>query len=289
LHTFRDFALAGAACCALLVGTGPAALAQEPALASAWHPAESSRVRLVAGNTSGLDGVPRLLAGVEIEMAEGWKTYWRNPGTSGVPPRISWSSSRNLAQARLLFPAPSRFVDRDGDTIGYKHDVAFPVEIAPADAAKPIDLEISFEYGICSDICVPVELKLTLRVPPQPPRLPPQSRLARSFDRVPRALEHRRAGDPALVAARAELSGASPRVSLEAHFPGGTDGADVFAEASDGLWVPLPRRVGESPGGRVRFEIDLADGADVAELKGKMLRLTMVGSSGQSEQSFKLE
>ena len=79
---------------ALLAGAA-ALLAAAPAraeLASPWKDGYNSRVRLVAGSISG-----KTYAGVEIQLAPGWKTYWRNPGTSGVPPRFDWAGSENVA------------------------------------------------------------------------------------------------------------------------------------------------------------------------------------------------
>jgi len=275
------------ATCAYLLGGAVTSAAGADAV-SDWVPADNARARLVAGRVV-VDGASRLIAGVEIEMADGWKTYWRNPGSSGVPPHITWDSSRNLQAARLLFPAPDRFVDREGDTIGYKHSVMFPIELTPRDPAKPVELEIGAEFGVCKDICIPVELKLALDVPAAAGQLAPSSPLAKAVDRVPRLEGNRRANDPTLVRTQSDLTGASPRLTLEARYPGGTKGADMFIEAPDGLWIPLPKRTADVSGDVVRFQVDLSDGADVGDLKGKVLRLTLVGASGQSETTFKLE
>jgi len=263
--------------------------AAEVALASEWTNAESSRVRLLGGRVEGRGAGARLLAGLEIEMADGWKTYWRNPGSSGVPPRLDWSKSANLADARVLFPAPLRFVDRDGDTIGYKGAVVLPIELVAKDASKPVELALAAEYGICKDICIPVELTLSLSVPPDAAAVPGDSRLARALERVPRPASARRAGDPAVTRVKSELTGDMPRIVIETSFPGGTQGADLFVEAPDGLWVPLPKKTGGASGNAVSFEIDLTDGVDPAELEGKTLRLTLVSDAGQAETTFKLE
>ena len=44
------------------------------------------RPELIAG--SGKSGDAQLRAGIEIKMQPGWKTYWRYPGDSGVPPQL---------------------------------------------------------------------------------------------------------------------------------------------------------------------------------------------------------
>lgn len=279
---------------ALILATGAlvapsAAAPADPSPATAWTSAENSRVRLVGGRDSSAGASSRLVAGLEIEMADGWKTYWRNPGSSGVPPRLDWSKSDNLANARVLFPAPVRFVDRDGDTIGYKHAVVLPIELTAKDPAKPIDLKLSIEYGICKDICIPVQLDLAIDVPPGAAAVPKESRLAQALARVPRPADARSASDPMITRVTPDLTGEKPRILIEATFPAGAGHADLFAEAPDGLWIPIPKKTGVAKGNTLQFEIDLTDGADVAELKGKTIKLTLVGDGGQSETSFKLE
>src|SRR6476660_5184175 len=78
--------------------------------ASAWDGDARSAVRLIAGDTKSVGDAP-LRAGIEIRLAPGWKTYWRYPGDSGVPPRFDFSGSDNLARAKVLYPAPHLFTD----------------------------------------------------------------------------------------------------------------------------------------------------------------------------------
>ena len=42
----------------------------------------------------------------------------------------------------------------------------FPVEVKPLDPAKPIVLDLQLELGICREICIPGEVKLSLTIPP---------------------------------------------------------------------------------------------------------------------------
>ncbi|MEO8652337.1 MAG: protein-disulfide reductase DsbD domain-containing protein, partial [Hyphomicrobiaceae bacterium] len=141
------------------------AVAQEAALASPWAVDHEARARLIAGGSPAGSPAGTIAVGVEIELAKDWKTYWRNPGSSGVPPNLTWSASSNVATAKTLYPAPSRFSDRDGDTIGYKGTVILPIAVVPADPAKPVALVVEIEYGVCKDICIPVQSRFELTVP----------------------------------------------------------------------------------------------------------------------------
>ena len=78
---------------------------------SPWSEDVRSASRIVAG--SGKSGDAQLRAGIEIKMQPGWKTYWRYPGDSGVPPHFDFSGSENLKTATVLYPAPHVVHRRD--------------------------------------------------------------------------------------------------------------------------------------------------------------------------------
>ena len=136
---------------------------------SAWVASNNSKVRLVSGTVT-IDGKPSMIAGVQLRMDPGWKTYWRNPGDSGVPPSFDFKGSKNLKQAEVLYPAPHRFADANGTAIGYDDEVIFPVKITPEQEGEPIELKLAFEYGLCKDLCIPNEVSLDLLLAPRPAR-----------------------------------------------------------------------------------------------------------------------
>ena len=111
--------------------------AAEPA-STDWHQGFNNRARLLAGRAV-RDGRQGLYAGVEIEMPNGWDTYWRSPGEAGgVAPEFDWKGSENLESAHVLYPAPRRLRTKAGDVVGYTDRVVFPVSVTPKDAGKPI-------------------------------------------------------------------------------------------------------------------------------------------------------
>jgi len=259
-------------------------------IASDWVAGHNVETRLVgAGNarSAGLAGSPpgSRVVGIEITMGHGWKTYWRTPGDAGgVPPSFDWTGSRNVARAVVLYPAPQRLTDRSGTTFGYKRDLIFPVLIEPEHPDQPSEVKLTFTFGICREICVPSEAVHVLSVPADP-GAPPASIVA-EIDRVPVAAEQERA--PHLVSVTPHLGGDSPRVTLVAKFPGGTDGADLFVDEPGGEYVPTASKTSSS-GDTATFDIDLTQGADVAALKDRELVATLVSPHGQSEQRFRLE
>jgi DsbC/DsbD-like thiol-disulfide interchange protein len=226
------------------------------------------------------------MAGIELALADGWKTYWRMPGDSGgVPPHFDWQASQNLKSATVLFPAPSRLTDPTGDAIGYKRQVVFPVEIDPVEPAKPIVLALQMEYGICREICVPAEAKLEITLPPGiAPKAP--AALAAAVERVPLPVAVAGPTAPRLEKGVAKVDANPPTIELTVAFPGGTEGADLFVEAPDGIYLPLPKRTGEPARWALTFEVDIANGVDIKEILGKTLTLTAVSASGQSEMQW---
>src|SRR5262249_31521832 len=77
---------------------------------SPWDTGKYWAARLIAGNVDGSN----LRAGLEIKLDPGWKTYWRYPGDSGVPPVFDFASSENVKSVTVLWPAPQRFPDGSG-------------------------------------------------------------------------------------------------------------------------------------------------------------------------------
>jgi DsbC/DsbD-like thiol-disulfide interchange protein len=273
---------------ALLLASALPATAQ--GTATPWVDGYNSKTRLIAATID--TPKPMVNAGIEISMAAGWKTYWRNPGDAGgVPPNLDWTASSNVAAVKMLFPAPSRLKDASGDSIGYKTSVVFPLEVTPKDPTKPVDLKLAIEFGVCREICVPAEAKLNLSVPVSGnvgrDRVVFDT-LTATHAAVPRKAADRRPTDPELKSVTATLTGDKPSIVIEAAFPGGTTGADLFLESSDGVYLPMPAAKAAITGNVARFTVDLSTGVEPAELKGRTLTLTFVSPTGASEATHKL-
>src|ERR1700738_4202398 len=127
--------------------------------ASPWQRDGHSAVRLIAGSRSGAV----LLGGIAIQLQPGWKTYWRTPGDSGVPPRFDFSKSENIEAVTVLWPAPTKFDDGGGGhSLGYHNQIVLPLRIVAKTPDKPVTLRADINYAVCEKICIPVEASIEL-------------------------------------------------------------------------------------------------------------------------------
>src|SRR5436190_7941910 len=127
--------------------------------ASPWQRDGHSAVRLLAGSRSGAV----LLGGIAFQLQPGWKTYWRTPGDSGVPPRFDFSKSENVEAVTVLWPAPTKFDDGAGGySLGYKQQVVLPLRIVAKSNDKPVTLRATINYAVCEKLCIPVDAKAEL-------------------------------------------------------------------------------------------------------------------------------
>ena len=274
--------------CALTVCLAlPGASGAAPAGQTPWVKETYSAVRLVSGAVTGLrDG--RVIAGVQIRLDPGWKTYWRSPGDSGVPPSFDWAGSKNLKSAEVLYPAPRRFADPSGTAIGYEDEVVFPVMVKPEKPGEPVELKLNIDYGLCKTLCIPNQASLDIELPPQIATGQGDDVLLQRFvDLVPKPAEPDKL--PALGGVEVKLDGAKPDLTIEVNFPEGASGTDLFIEAADGTFVPVPKPLGPVQDGKQRFVVSFASPAEAAAIRGKPLTLTLVSDEGAREASFTVE
>jgi len=267
----------GALLCIAAPGIGLAASAGE----SAWVSSNDSKVRLVSG-TPDIDGRPSLVAGVQLRMDPGWKTYWRNPGDSGVPPSFDFKGSKNLKRAELLYPAPHRIADANGTAIGYDDEVIFPVKITPEHEGEPVELKLAFAFGLCKDLCIPNEVSLELALAPDEGKgdamLLENALALTPKEAAPGLL-------PAVENVTADLDAPKPKITIDAVFPQGARGTDLFINGEE-TYVPVPKPDGPIADGKQRFSVDFGSAAEAAALKGKTLTLTLVSDLGSTDMTW---
>jgi len=128
-----------------------------------WKQEEGGRIRI------SLDGNPRgteeaqAYGLVEVELKPGWKTYWKNPGSSGFAPELELTHVATDGQEKklvtqLLFPTPRKLPEKKGEgwIYGYQHRVALPFRLTLPSRTGEVSGHLLI--GLCDDVCIPVSI-----------------------------------------------------------------------------------------------------------------------------------
>jgi thiol:disulfide interchange protein/DsbC/DsbD-like thiol-disulfide interchange protein len=142
----------------------------------------SSGAFALSGNTVATDNVKaRLVSEVdaigpgqsfwvalELDIRDGWHTYWRNPGDSGEPTKLAWQLPPGFLAGGIVWTTPHRFEIAPLVNYGYaKHAVHLVQITAPKDltAGTRVALAAKASWLVCSDVCIPEDANLQLSLP----------------------------------------------------------------------------------------------------------------------------
>jgi DsbC/DsbD-like thiol-disulfide interchange protein len=278
MKNIRKTLWAAAAICGAAVMFAASSRADD---ASPWNEDSRSAIRLIAGtNAAGAT----LRAGVEIKLQPGWKTYWRYPGDSGVPPRFDFSGSENLKAAKVLYPAPHLFSDEAGNALGYKDSVIFPLQVTPKQAGKPVKLRLKLDYAVCEKLCVPAEGSAELALATGGSAQDATLRDAEA--RVPQKVTAAQAG----LTARRVNDAAKTLVMVDLKAPPGAP-VEIFVEGPAPEWaLPIPKPAPGAPDGHRQFGFELDGLPPGVDPKGQFdLTFTVIESGHAIEVTTHLD
>jgi len=258
---------------------GVAALAQD---ATTWQRDVHGEARLIAGAIVKTNNAAFVRAGIQLRLDPGWKTYWRYPGDTGVPPIFDFAGSENVKSATVLWPAPERFSDgAGGHSIGYLGEVILPLRVARTDPARVSALNVKLKYAICGTLCVSASARLNLALSGNGAD---EGVLEKAEQRVPRRVTLGANGNAlAILSVHRESGCAHDCVVVKVAAPADAP-VDLFAEGPTPDWaLPLPQPVGPGTGGERRFTFDLDGLPAGAAAKGAALMLTAVSGGDAIE------
>lgn len=260
-----------AAAAVALVGLGSASAIADPA--SPWTDGFHSRARLVSAGRHG----DRLLAGIEITLDPQFKTYWREPGEAGLPPRFDWSGSDNVAAIDLRWPAPERIEDAGGVANGYHGHVVFPIVVQPQNPGRPTRVTAVVDYGVCKDICIPAHAELTLSLAGDPTFRP----LVEPFLAAVPKLQPLGAPGPLSVLGVEPIPGNVSAFAATVRVPDSASPA-LFAEGPPGWYLSTSRSAQD---GRFQLTVEEKPKDAAGEIP---IRLTLVAGSDAVESEARL-
>lgn len=149
----RHIPLATLAC---LIALAPAFAAETP-----WQEvAPGVKLRLISSGKIAPDGTT--LLGLEINMPENTKTYWRVPGDTGLPTELDFTGSIGVASHEIVWPYPT--LDQTESYLDYVYfgPTVLPVEVQLT--GKEASVQVSAVLGVCSDICIPAQARFSLEL-----------------------------------------------------------------------------------------------------------------------------
>lgn len=114
---------------------------------------------LVPGTTATL--------GLRLEMDEGWHTYWKNPGDSGMATSIAWDLPDGFVAHDIDWPAPDHFEVSGLASYAYEGQIVLPVRVeVPEDfSGQTVTLRASADWLVCKVACEPGTAELALTLP----------------------------------------------------------------------------------------------------------------------------
>jgi DsbC/DsbD-like thiol-disulfide interchange protein len=255
----------------------------QPGLASSgdWVRRDHSAVRLLQGEVVG----DAYLAGVEFVLGDGWKTYWRMPGESGVPAEFDWSASMNVAAVAVDWPAPHRMYDAAGEGVGYKDQVVFPLTVKLARPGSPARLDLKLFYALCKDICVPASAELSLDLAAAPAVQADVDLIRRYRDLVPVDDANGRG----IIAAAARMVAGKPYLAVTVAADHAAVGdVDIFVEGADRAYFRKPQAGRETASGR-EYPLPVDGITDAAVLSGLLVRITWVAGNKSLSRELRVE
>ncbi|WP_242467576.1 protein-disulfide reductase DsbD family protein [Thiocapsa imhoffii] len=121
-------------------------------------------LRLVAERTQVAPGSQVTLALV-FEIAPGWHTYWRNPGDSGEPPRVTWTLPEGVSIGPMQWPRPELIPVGPLANYGYSDQAVHLFDLTLAEdwpVGDPVRLRADADWLVCEEYCVPESATLAL-------------------------------------------------------------------------------------------------------------------------------
>ncbi len=210
-------------------------------------------------------------AALRLTMADGWKTYWRSPGETGIPPQFDWRGSRNLVGVETIWPTPRVSEDFGLLTIGYERELVLPIRVLPKRGGQDVRLKGLVEIGVCREVCIPAELRVNATLNPGSAKRDP--RIAASLANQPQSASEAGVGR---VACRVTPTQNGLGLRAEIDMPRlGVQETAIIEVNNPQVWVAKPKTTRQ--GGRLVAQTSLyhVEGRSFA-LNRKGIRVTVL-------------
>ncbi|MBE7635588.1 hypothetical protein GUA87_01935 [Sneathiella sp. P13V-1] len=265
----------------VVVAAGLSSLGAAISYASdAWQSEDMARARLVSAQTA-TNGDQSVILGFQIELKEGWKTYWRTPGDSGLPPVFNWSGSQNFKSAQVKWPRPEGFDSFGLSTWGYSKEILLPIQIDIEDPSKPLTAKLQVSYGVCEAVCVPIQQQFTVHLEAKKAVPTIHSERITHFEkRVPKSVL-----DTSYINALNITAISEDMIEIEVRGQPVFQNPEIILEGENGDYFELRKMSISEEGQRVVFGIGVDAVNRDLPLKGRQLTVTLLDENLAIEDS----
>jgi thiol:disulfide interchange protein/DsbC/DsbD-like thiol-disulfide interchange protein len=128
---------------------------------------DNVKARLVS-ETGGIGPGQSIWVALELNIRDGWHTYWRNPGDSGQATTLAWTLPPGFTAGDIVWTTPHRFDLPPLVNYGYAGHAVHLVKItAPRElkSGSVALLQAKAAWLVCSDVCIPEDAQLQLKLP----------------------------------------------------------------------------------------------------------------------------
>lgn len=141
--------------------------AHNNALANAtnWQEDQMSQAKLRLLSTKFLENnEEQQLIALHFKLINGWEIYGPGSQDIGLPPKITFKNPENITSYQILWPQAISKEEKFGDEIFnysiYKKEVIIPIKITTTQQ----NLELTLDYGICKDVCLPATAQFSINL-----------------------------------------------------------------------------------------------------------------------------
>ena len=221
--------------------------------------------------------------GVDIKFADGWYTYWRMPGDSGIPTSFDWSKSTNVKDVELSWPAPRRYTLSGLHSFGYSEQILFPFTVNLKEPGKDATVDLTINAVVCHEICVPQTLHVARTIKGNGKKLSAENKLLENAKKSLPSKENL----PDLGIDTAVLGKDSIVVTAYAA-KGFEEGADLVVETPNAVLTTPPEIIpDDADKTRALFKIKAPAGVDLSkELFGKTVPVILIHGGKSIERDF---
>ncbi|MDP6795566.1 MAG: protein-disulfide reductase DsbD family protein [Verrucomicrobiota bacterium] len=212
--------------------------------------------------------------GLELTMADGWHTYWINPGTAGIATSVEWTLPNGISAGPIDWSVPEKFTALGSIGYGYhgKTILLVPLTITADAALGQATISGKVSWLECKESCIPRDQQVSamLTISGTDARSPDAAKLNATKKKLPKV------GAKLTIKAVWDGEAKEDERMLLIEFDAGQadKDADFFAMPSEAFDVSPESEVTAIDGGRVRIRktVYKYEGAWPSELAGLVVR-----------------